>query len=71
MEKSQNDNLLVNIPLKKRLVLLSGNGDWDTHALLKYQVPSITMNDGPAGLRKPLSIGETSEDKKGVSNNTP
>ena len=70
MEKSQNDNLLVNIPLKKRLVLLSGNGNWDTHALLKYQVPSITMNDGPAGLRKPLSIGETPEDKKGVSNNT-
>lgn len=71
MEKSQNGNRSINIPLKKRITLLSGDGSWNTHGITKYGVPALTMNDGPAGLRKPLSKGETPSNLNDVgANNT-
>ena len=59
-----------NIPLKKRITLLSGNGWWETNAIPKSNVPSICMNDGPAGLRKPLNKDETANPKDVGGNNT-
>ena len=60
MKKSKYKNDVVNLPLKKRISLLSGKGNWQTHSIAKFDISSITMNDGPAGLRKPA---ETPEDK--------
>ncbi len=59
-KKSKCKNDIVNLPLKKRISLLSGKGNWQTNEISKYGIPSITMNDGPAGLRKPA---ETPEEK--------
>lgn len=69
MKKSKYKNDVVNLPLKKRISLLSGKGNWQTHSIAKFDIPSITMNDGPAGLRKPA---ETPEDKakEDVQNDT-
>ncbi len=70
MEKRDNGNCSVNIPLKKRITLLSGNGSWDTHGIAKYGIPSLTMNDGPAGLRRPLYKNETPKNPNEVANKT-
>ena len=53
MAKKNKELKLDDAPLRKKVALLSGDGSWRTHSLPKYQIPSITMNDGPAGLRKP------------------
>lgn len=68
MAKAEKTNVKHSIPLKKKITLLSGNGWWQTHAIPKYDVPPIKMNDGPAGLRKPLENGETPEGEVGGNN---
>ncbi len=69
MKKSKYKNDIVNLPLKKRISLLSGKGNWQTHEIAKYDIPSITMNDGPAGLRKPAEIPEEKA-RKDIQNDT-
>ncbi len=60
MKKKEYKNNIVNLPLKKRISLLSGKGNWQTNEISKFNIPSLTMNDGPAGLRKPV---ENPQDK--------
>ena len=69
MKNNAYKNDIVNLPLKKRISLLSGKGNWQTHEIVKYNIPSITMNDGPAGLRKPVEALEEKQSKD-IQNNT-
>lgn len=48
----------IEAPYKKKVQLLQGDGFWHTFPLEGYDLPAISMNDGPAGLRKELE-GET------------
>src|SRR6201985_2249657 len=44
--------VLADMALEEKALLLSGDGWWKTHALTRLQIPSISMTDGPHGLRK-------------------
>src|ERR1700693_1533194 len=44
--------LVDKMTLEEKALLLSGDGWWKTHAIERLEIPSITMTDGPHGLRK-------------------
>jgi beta-glucosidase len=44
--------LVAEMTLEEKALLLSGDGWWKTHAIDRLQIPSISMTDGPHGLRK-------------------
>jgi beta-glucosidase len=49
---SKANRLVAEMTLEEKALLLSGDGWWKTHALERLQIPSITMTDGPHGVRK-------------------
>ena len=57
--------LVAEMTLEEKALLLSGNGWWHTHAVDRLGIPSISMFDGPHGLRKveggglPMSVPAT------------
>ncbi|KFE60866.1 glycoside hydrolase family 3 C-terminal domain-containing protein [Hyalangium minutum] len=53
--------LVSQMTLEEKALLLSGNGAWRTHAIERLGLPSIFMADGPHGLRKSLgaSVAES------------
>lgn len=44
--------LVSDMTLEEKALLLSGDGWWKTHGIDRLQIPSISMTDGPHGLRK-------------------
>ena len=49
---------LVNgMTLEEKAVLLTGNGWWATHPIDRLEVPSISLTDGPHGVRKGQGAG--------------
>jgi beta-glucosidase len=49
---------LVNrMTLEERAILLTGNGWWATHPIDRLGVPSISITDGPHGVRKSQGAG--------------
>ena len=44
--------LVTEMTLEEKALLLSGNGWWHTHAIERLQIPAISIFDGPHGLRK-------------------
>ncbi|HYH98267.1 glycoside hydrolase family 3 C-terminal domain-containing protein [Hyalangium sp.] len=44
--------LVVQMTLEEKALLLSGDGPWRTHKIERLGIPSIFMTDGPHGLRK-------------------
>lgn len=52
--KSNEPRSLSDIHWRKKALLLSGDGGWHTNALPEAGIASVTMNDGPLGLRKPV-----------------
>jgi beta-glucosidase len=55
--------LLGQMTLEEKVQLTTGKGFWHTHGVERLGVPSIAVNDGPSGLRKPLvdnELGATS-----------
>lgn len=50
--RSRASRLVSRMSLEEKALLLSGDGWWKTHALERLEIPSITMTDGPHGLRK-------------------
>src|ERR1700693_5549189 len=44
--------LVDKMTLEEKALLLSGDGWWKPHAIERLEIPSITMTDGPHGLRK-------------------
>lgn len=43
--------------LQEKALLLSGDGWWKTHGIDRLQIPSISIADGPHGLRKVAGAG--------------
>jgi beta-glucosidase len=50
--RSRANRQVAEMTLEEKALLLSGDGWWKTHALRRLQIPSISMTDGPHGLRK-------------------
>ncbi len=45
------DELLYKLTLEEKILLLSGKDDWNTAPIPRLSIPSITMTDGPHGVR--------------------
>jgi beta-glucosidase len=50
-------NMVSQMTLEEKALLLSGNGWWQTHAIDRLNIPAIFMTDGPHGLRKSTGAG--------------
>ena len=51
----QVNELLKKMTLEEKIALTVGLDNWHTNPVERLNIPSITMNDGPHGLRKPPS----------------
>ena len=49
--------LLAALTLREKVSLLSGRDDWRTTAVERLGIPSLTMTDGPHGIRAPSQRG--------------
>lgn len=55
MKKSEIKQLLKKLTIKEKASLLSGLDAWNTKPIKRLNIPSISMSDGPHGLRKQYS----------------
>ncbi len=55
MKKSEIKQILKKLTLKEKASLLSGLDAWNTKPIKRLNIPSISMADGPHGLRKQYS----------------
>ncbi|MBR6376393.1 MAG: hypothetical protein IKS05_01355, partial [Oscillospiraceae bacterium] len=44
--------------LPEKCALLSGKDVWHTHPIERLNIPSVTLSDGPSGLRKQAAAGD-------------
>jgi beta-glucosidase len=58
---------IAEMTLQEKVSLLSGANYWNTKAILRVDIPSIILTDGPHGLRR--QIGKA--DHLGISNSVP
>lgn len=59
--------ILTKMTLKEKIALCSGADFWSTKGMEKYGIPSVTMADGPHGLRKQ----EDAADMLGMNRSVP
>lgn len=50
--------IIDQMTLEDKVALCSGADFWNTKAFAKYGIPTITLTDGPHGLRKQLAAGD-------------
>ncbi len=60
------DQLLADLTLKEKASLVSGGDFWNTTAIRRLDIPSVTMTDGPHGLRKEIGVSGA-----GLANSVP
>src|SRR5215468_4086281 len=49
--------LVTEMTLEEKALLLSGDGWWHTHPIDRWQIPALSISDGPHGLRKVEGAG--------------
>jgi beta-glucosidase len=62
------DELLGRLTLEEKIALLSGKDDWLTVPIMRLGIPSITMTDGPHGVR---ATNPGPERKEGLTTSFP
>ena len=50
--------LIAKMTLAEKCALLSGRDVWHTRPVTRLSIPSITLSDGPSGLRKQAAEGD-------------
>lgn len=50
--------LIAKMTLAEKCALLSGKDVWHTRPVTRLSIPSITLSDGPSGLRKQAAEGD-------------
>ena len=58
--EQQVEDLLGQMTLREKMSLLAGKDVWNTFPIERLGIPSITMTDGPHGVRAPDESGRTS-----------
>ena len=50
--KMKYENIIKQMTLAEKARMMSGKNTWETVDFEKYGIPSMTMSDGPHGLRR-------------------
>lgn len=54
----RHSDLIQKLTLSEKAQLLSGKDVWHTHEIDRLRIPSMTLSDGPSGLRKQAGEGD-------------
>ena len=57
MANQTDDNLIALLNLQEKVSLTTGQGCWNTACIDKLGINSVTVSDGPLGLRKMVDGG--------------
>ena len=52
------ENIIKQMTLAEKAQMMSGKNTWETVDFEKYGIPSMTMSDGPHGLRRQAGAGD-------------
>ena len=58
MDSMKHTEIIRQLTLPEKAALLSGKDVWHTRSLDRLHIPSITLSDGPSGLRKQAAAGD-------------
>ena len=61
------EKIIKQMTLPEKVSLLSGKDVWHTRPIERLNIPSVTLSDGPSGLRKQAAAG----DHLGINESTP
>ena len=56
--KMKYENIIKQMTLAEKAQMMSGKNTWETVDFEKYGIPSMTMSDGPHGVRKQAGAGD-------------
>lgn len=56
--KMKYENIIKQMTLAEKARMMSGKNTWETVDFEKYGIPSMTMSDGPHGLRRQAGAGD-------------
>ena len=52
MDNNTRQNLIEQLTVEEKVALSTGKGNWNTRPVDRLNVSSVTMSDGPVGLRR-------------------
>ena len=52
------ESIISKMTLEEKALMMSGKNTWQTVDFEKYGIPSMTMSDGPHGLRRQAGAGD-------------
>lgn len=50
--------IIDKMTIEEKALMMSGKNTWETQDFEKYGIPSMTMSDGPHGLRRQAGVGD-------------